>query len=245
VNRFVAQLRETLRRPRRVLNLLDAETRRAFFAQRRLESFVHAAWTASRSFDLSGVGYGRRHSGNPSEISTKPTTYYPFLAGVAAHTGATAVIEIGTHWGGSAVALMRGMLSRHPAPLLVTIDVSTESDNYLPAQPESRFIRKIVGDANDLKTVEQVRALMRKADLVFIDAAHSAKPTLLNTFLYGLLFKPKVVLLDDITHNESMRAAWAVLRAIYPYQSVDCATIVPAIRRRQGFGLIVLDGLNN
>ena len=90
-----------------------------------------------------------------------------------------------------------------------------------------------------------MRALAPKADLLFIDATHSAKPTLLNAFLYGLLFKPKVVLLDDITHNESMRAAWAILRAIYPYQSVDCATIVPAIRRREGFGLIVLERLNS
>ena len=244
MNQFVAQIRETLRRPRRALNLLNAETRRAFFAQRRLEAFVRAAWTAGQSFDLSGVGYGRAHWGNTGEVSTKPTAYYPFLAGVAAHIGATATIEIGTHWGGSAVALMRGMLSRQPAPLLVTVDITTESDNYLPAQPEYRFIRKIVGDANRPETVEQVRAFVRKADLLFIDAAHSATPTLLNTFLYGLLFKPKVVLLDDITHNESMRAAWAVLRAIYPYQSVDCATIVPAIRRREGFGLIVLDRLN-
>jgi hypothetical protein len=38
-----------------------------------------------------------------------------------------------------------------------------------------------------------------------------------------------------------MKAAWAILRAIYPHQSVDCATVVPAIRRREGFGLIVLD----
>ena len=59
---------------------------------------------AGQSFDLSGVGYGRRHSGDTGEISTKPMTYYPFLAGVAAHIGATATIEIGTHWGGSAVA---------------------------------------------------------------------------------------------------------------------------------------------
>lgn len=140
---------------------------------------------------------------------------------------------------------MRGMLSRQQAPLLVTVDVTTESDNYLPAQPESRFIRKIVGDANRPETVELVRALVRQADLLFIDAAHSAKPTLLNAFLFGLLFKPKVILLDDIKHNESMRAAWAILQAIYPYQSVDCTTIVPAIRRREGFGLIVLDGLSS
>ncbi len=160
---------------------------------------------------------------------------------MAANTGATSVIEIGTHWGGSAVALMRGMLSQQTSPLLVTIDITTESDHYLPAQPESRFITKIVGDANRPEIVDQVRASVRQADLLFIDASHSAKPTLLNTFLYGLLFKPKVVLLDDITHNESMKAAWAILRAIYPHQSVDCATVVPAIRRREGFGLIVLD----
>ena len=115
MNQFAALLRETLRRPGRALKLLDAETRRAFFAKRRLESFVCAAW------------------------------------------------------------------------------------------------------------------------------AHSAKPTLLNTFLYGLLFRPKVILLDDITHNDSMRQAWAILQAIYPQRSVDCATVVPAIRRREGFGLILLN----
>jgi cephalosporin hydroxylase len=157
---------------------------------------------------------------------------------------AATAIEIGTHWGGSAVALMRGMLARHSAPLLVTIDVSTESDNYLPAQPEYRFIKKVLGDANDLKTVEQVRAQVQKVDLLFIDARHWAEFTLLNTFLYGMLFRPRAILVDDITLNDSMRAAWAVLRAIYSRQSVDCKTIVPDIRRQEGFGLILLDGLN-
>jgi hypothetical protein len=123
--------------------------------------------------------------------------------------------------------------------------LSTESDNFLPFQPESRFIRKIVGDANDPAIVDRVRALTPKADLLFIDAAHRAKPTLLNAFLYGLLFKPKVVVLDDITHNESMREAWAILQTIYPTQSVDCSTVVPAIRRREGFGLILLGGFHS
>jgi predicted O-methyltransferase YrrM len=241
VSGFSAELRKTLHRPGRALRLLDPEARRAFFAKRKLESLVRAAWATGQDFDLSGVGYGRRHAGDTSQISTTPTTYYPFLAGMAAQIGAKTAIEIGTHWGGSAVALMRGMLSRHPQPLLVTIDISTESDNYLPAQPEARFITKVVGDANVPKIVDEVRCLVQTADLLYIDAAHTARPTLLNAFLYGLLFRPKVILLDDITHNESMQAAWAILRMIYPDQSVDCATVVPAIRRREGFGLIVLD----
>jgi hypothetical protein len=243
VNQFAAQFRETLRRPRRALNLLNAETRRAFFAQHKLSSFVRAAWATGRSFDLTGVGYGRKQWGDTTRITTKTPPYYWFLAGVSAEMEAVNVIEIGTHWDGSSVALMRGMLSRHPAPLLVTIDVSTESDNYLPAQPEFRFIKKVLGDANDLKTVEQVRAQVQKADLLFIDARHWAEFTLLNTFLYGMLFRPRVILLDDVALNDSMRAAWAVLQTIYPYQSVDCKTIVPDIRPQQGFGLIALDRL--
>jgi predicted O-methyltransferase YrrM len=243
VNQFAAQLRETLRRPERVLKLLDGEARREFFARRRLESLVCAAWAKGQSFDLSGVGYGRHHAGNTNEISAKPRIYYPFLAGLAAHIGATAAIEIGTHWGGSAVAIARGMLSRHPAPRLATIDVSTESENYLPLQAEARFISKIVGDANDPKVIDQVRAMMPKTDLLFIDAAHRAKPTLLNALLYGLLFSPEVIVLDDITHNESMREAWTILQAIYRRQSVDCSIVVPAIRRREGFGLIALGKL--
>ncbi len=65
----------------------------------------------------------------------------------------------------------------------------------------------------------------------------------MNTFLYGMLFRPRVILLDDVALNDSMRAAWAVLQTIYPYQSVDCKTIVPDIRPQQGFGLIALDRL--
>jgi len=76
-----------------------------------LRRLVELDWQAGQLIDLTGVGYGRIHWGNLTDISTPTVPYYQFLAGLAAFIEAETALEIGTHWGGSAVAILRGMRS--------------------------------------------------------------------------------------------------------------------------------------
>jgi len=185
---------------------------------------------------LEGIGYGRIHWGNEEDILTDNNSYYRFLAGAAALTGARSALEIGTHWGGSARAIARGMKD---GGKIVTIDVSSESDAVLPSCPERKMIQKIVGDANSLEVIEQVQSAISNVDMLYIDAEHSAMPSLVNLSVYLTLLHPKMVLLDDIALNESMARFWQIVRRAYPDRSINCAQVEPDIRPDgAAFGLI-------
>jgi predicted O-methyltransferase YrrM len=102
--------------------------------------------------------------------------------------GAKKVLEIGTHSGGSARALARGMMGDRK---IVTVDVNAESDADLAACPESGIIQKIVGDANSLDVIEQVQAAFSSVDMIYIDADHTALPCLIRLSVYSILLRPK------------------------------------------------------
>src|SRR4051794_7653202 len=72
---------------------------------------VRDAWSAGASVSLDGIGYGRINWDNEQDIVTDASDwpYYQFLAGLAMLLDAKSALEIGTHWGGSARALARGM----------------------------------------------------------------------------------------------------------------------------------------
>ena len=81
-------------------------------------------------------------------------------------------------------------------------------------------------------------------DLIYIDADHSCMPTLLNYAIYATLLRPKYVIFDDISLNNSMSEMWAcVSRAVSNEDSIDATTVIPEIRpqpTKPGFGLLRL-----
>lgn len=209
----------------------------------RLERYVRRIWEVGQEINLTGAAYGRVHWHNETDIETHPYGYYHTLAGTAAVSGSKTALEIGTHWGGSAVSIIRGLQRNDPDARLTTVDVTTESDNYLPAMNE-RGITKVVGNANTLEVIEAIQADLPSADLLYIDADHFALSTLLNLSIYQTLLRPKLALFDDIAFNDSMREFWRMVRKAYPDQSIDCAEVEPATRNPwppSGFGLIVFD----
>src|SRR6187549_1309718 len=96
-----------------------------------LAQFVQEAWDAGSKIDLTGVGYGRSTWDDSGDIFTTPESYYRFLAGAAYLTRATSAVEVGTYWGGSTVSLAKGMLKHSSDVALVTVDITTNSDNFL------------------------------------------------------------------------------------------------------------------
>ena len=204
-----------------------------------LAHFVRAAWAAGQSAKLDGIGYGRITWGNETEVLTDCGDWeiYLFLNGVVSLIGAKSILEIGTHWGGSARAMARGMKE---GGKIVTVDKSEESDAVLPTCPESTMIQKIVGDANSFEVIEQVYDALPSADIIFIDATHAALPTLQSLTTYSLLLRPTYVLIDDITLNDSMVRFWKLVRKTYPDRSIDCHEVEAVRQPHVGFGLIYM-----
>lgn len=207
----------------------------------RLAQFVQSAWLAGQGVNLGDLGYGRIHWGNQTDVLERtPTEYYFTLAGFAALTKSRSALEIGTHWGGSAVAILRGMKANSASPELVTVDITRESDNFLLQSDEGRSIKKIVGDANTFPIITDVMNSMSKADLIYIDAEHTALPTLQSFFIYSTLLRPKIALFDDVSWGDQMRSFWKIFCEMYPGHTVNCSEVEPRARNPDcGFGLWV------
>ena len=196
-----------------------------------LENVVRSAWEVGKTIDLAGIGYGRIHWGNLKDVRPEPVPYYFFLAGLARLCGAMRICEIGTHSGGSARALRRGMSSTQAD--LVTIDMTEISDPQLVGE---RGIRKIVGDAGSPAVIDAVRehfGAQRGIDVLFIDSDHQMKPTLDQYRAYVSALQPRFVVLDDIAINQGMAEAWRlVCEGVPTGEAVNVADIEPRARSK-------------
>ena len=211
-------------------------------ATKSLRNVVIEAWEDGQKIDLSGVGYGRLHWGNKQDVRDEPSPYYYFLAGLVRRHKFRRIFEIGTHWGGATRSMYHG-LTEPSGGKVVTVDITTESDNRLKDYPD---IVKFVGDGNSEAVFGQVLTEFgdEPVDLVYIDAAHQTLPTFMSFALYAVALKPKFIVFDDITLNDKMLVAWEMIRAsVPPSDAVNAAEVVRAIRPspdNPGFGVVRL-----
>ncbi len=203
-----------------------------------LDDIISKAWTVGQNIDLSGIGYGPAHWQGGERFVSTPTSYYHFLAGIVRSRSFQRIFEIGTHYGGSILSMMRGVEDLNQAKLL-TVDVT----DLNPALHSLTGLEKITGDANTEGVIEKAIIYFEgePVDMMYIDANHSFLPTIENIGLYGILLRPAIVVLDDIVLNESMQAMWNVIGAAYGAEAVNCADVIPEIRSSAcGFGLLRL-----
>jgi hypothetical protein len=203
-----------------------------------LDEVIKQAWEAGQHMDLSDIGYGPAHWEGGDRFVTAPTEYYCFLAGLVRSQGYRRIFEIGTHYGGSTLAMLRGVDDPAEAKI-VTVDIT----DLNPSLKSEQSIDRIVGDANTEYIVRKSITYFDEEpiDLMFIDADHQFQPTITNFCLYGMLLRPRMVVLDDIVLNHSMIAMWNVLCATYGAEAVNCVDIIPEIRiSGSGFGLVRL-----
>jgi Methyltransferase domain len=202
-----------------------------------LESIVKEAWVVGKTIDLAGIQFGPGFSGwQDKGFVPGPVPYYYFLAGLVRSQSCSRILEIGTHFGGSALSMLRGIADPARAKL-ITVDIS-DSNSALRGMAG---VAKLTGDANGETVIREVveRFDGSPIDLMFVDADHSFSATALSLGAYGMLLRPRLVVLDDIAFNEGMQALWSRLRA--SYEAVNCSDIVPAIRIKEcGFGLMRL-----
>jgi len=191
-----------------------------------MREFCESAYQLGEAIDLSAVHYGP-HS--RTKRYYEMTGYYPLLAGIACKLGAKSALDIGTHYGGSAQALLAGMPS---GGRVVTVDIRQRNAEVLN---KIRGLVLVTGDSLDPRTVRRVTTFLAPSvDIIYIDSFHNYDHTMQNIKLYSSL-SPKVIVMDDISINPSMAEAWAVLQAKYPtYDATELCT------RNCGFGVVAI-----
>jgi hypothetical protein len=204
-----------------------------------IREIVRNAWMVGQTIQLpADVCYGPAHWDGAKEFHDEPFPYYYFLAGLVRSQGCTAICEIGTHYGGSCLSMLRGIADSKTANI-VTIDIS-DLNPALHARPG---VTKLIGDANDEAVLKNVALSFGDApiDLLYVDADHRFSSTVTNLGLYCLLLRPRFVVLDDILLNDEMRTLWSAVSRVYGADAANCAEIVSQIRSPVvGFGVIRL-----
>jgi len=202
-----------------------------------LAEIVRDAWAAGQNIDLDGVGYGPTHW-DGEIFHAAPLSYYFFLAGLVRVQDCRTILELGTHYGGSCRAMLRGVAPEAAADIL-TIDIS-DINRAIGRTPG---ITKLVGDANSDAIIKQTVLHFANApiDLLYVDADHHFGPTLTSLGIYCLLLRPRLIVIDDVLLNPQMRTLWDALAAAPGARAVNCIDIAPGIRESHvGFGLLSL-----
>src|SRR5580658_1802706 len=148
-----------------------------------MRKMVECAWAERKTFDLTGIGYGRTHWGRAEQTITAPFPYYYFLAGMVKITNASRIVEIGTHQGGSARAMAKALEGMGEGKI-ITFDITPYGEEMFAGH---HLIRAYPCDANTETAFNHVVEHFGepKIDLAFIDASHSFWPTLMNVLIYG------------------------------------------------------------
>jgi predicted O-methyltransferase YrrM len=169
----------------------------------------------------------------------RPPRYYHFLAGLIRSRGFHRIVEIGTYYGGSTLAMSRGIADEDRGTArIVTIDIVNLNEALLRLDP---IIRRITGDSLDPRVVDRACAEFDgPIDLLFVDSFHQRRETLQNIAVYANRLHPDVIVLDDIRLNRSMRRLWTELASRRRGAIVDVSELVRRVSA--GFGVIECGG---
>jgi predicted O-methyltransferase YrrM len=186
---------------------------------------VALAWTKGRELDLSACDYG---PGGAGRFRAGPTGYYHFLAGLAQVTRARAIVEIGTHFGGSARAFAEGQRAAGLAPHVLTYDVEDRAGT-----PILGFagVERVLADVRYPEGGDRLAAWLggEPIDLLYIDALKDN--VFIETTLAALADQPVGwLVLDDIFATPSIRTAWNRLRRDFGDRAVTLDEVLRGVR---------------
>lgn len=195
-----------------------------------LQLLCENAALVGQSLDLTGCNYGP-HKRTQSFLGVQ--TYYHFLAGFVRHLHLRKILEIGTSYGGSMMAMHRGCELEEPGSELVTIDKIDMAGEGLTHLPQ---VRRIHGDSLAPETLHKTRArLSVPIDLLYIDSKHDYAHTQRNIAIFGCCFHPRFIILDDIHLNAEMETLWSEIEDRYGRLAYDASDIA---ERPSGFGIL-------
>lgn len=197
-----------------------------------LKEICEAAAREGRHIDLTGCYH--EVSG---PFAFVPCTYYPLLAGLARTHRMSQVLDVGTKYGGSILAVRMGLAQRLPdRPVLVTVDLHEHPGHGLHGYPE---IIRILGDAAGAATIARIAECFRPPiDMLYLDAVHTMEHTRACFDGYGRSLNPRFVVVDDIYLNASMNRLWEELLTRFPADRVFDASELTGRGSDCGFGVI-------
>ena len=169
--------------------------------------------------------------------------YYFILAGFIEYFNITNVIEIGTHKGGSGLAMMKSNNNLQ----LLTIDVE-EHNMAIERLNKYKTCKRLIGDSLSTNIQQKVNEYFIKSGktLLYIDALKDGKWIEKNIEFYKFI-KPDYIIIDDITINKSMKKWWNIFSSKHKcinfvdYLGIKCRNIS---NLNCGFGLIFNDENN-
>jgi predicted O-methyltransferase YrrM len=198
-----------------------------------VEALVTAAWERGRSVPLEGIRRGPRST-------TGAPDYYRFLHGLCSELAVRSVLEIGTDFGGSILAMRQAIPPGEGT--LVTVDITDRSDGQIGGHGG---IEKIRGDSRHPDTVTRIlERLSPPVDLLYVDTEHDFDNTMSAYAVYTALLTPRVLVFDDVTLNDDMRRFWEILGRRYGANAINAAALIPEVRSHPldpGFGVVVAD----
>ena len=166
----------------------------------------------------------------------KPTEYYRFLAGFVRTQRLTSILDLGTHFGGSVMSMSEGICSPDISKsYLATVDVSSLNEVGFRKYPH---IKRVKGDVLSKHVVREITKFFgKKIDLIYIDTTHKYAHVKAVISVYANRLKPKYIILDDITLNNSMKKLWREIEAEFKDNAFDAA-LLGARGKEVGFGVI-------
>jgi predicted O-methyltransferase YrrM len=153
--------------------------------------------------------------------------------------GFSRVLEIGTEYGRSAMAMADGMGTR--IDTLTTVDIADHAEARL--LDGRKGVHRVIGDAMLPPVMQRVLQLFdyKPIDVLFVDSGHDYPTTMAHMGTYGALLQPKIIVIDDIVLNEDMARFWADVRKLYGARAVNACDVDPRVRSGDcGFGVILL-----
>lgn len=201
--------------------------------RKKIEKLIEEAWTCGSSLDLSDVQRGPKATG-------KAPPYYYFLAGLARLGSIKSAVEIGTNFGGSAVALTKG--ASNAKFRCVTADI----EDFARLQLKNySSIKHVIGDANSMGSIVPIcNSFDGPIDLLFIDTKHDFDTTVRSFGIYFSFLSPRICVFDDITLNDEMKRFWELVQSRFGDRAINVVDVLPAVRehpKNPGFGIVVDD----
>lgn len=204
-------------------------------AQADLRRICDTALETGRQISMEGIIYGPAHWEKTGVLNLAPA-YYQFLAGFIRSQGLQTIVEVGTWYGGSTLAMHRGLAG---PGRIVTIDIDLYNPDGLVAYSN---IHRLRGDAAADSVLNNVARAVdgQPVDLLYLDGDHRYESNRDILVQYGRQFQPRWIILDDIHWQWSMEKLWARLLSRHGARALDAGTALGfrTGSAGQGFGVV-------
>jgi predicted O-methyltransferase YrrM len=198
---------------------------------------VALAWRTGLDLNLGACDYG---PGVRGQFRAGPPRYYHFLAGLARVTVARRIVEVGTHYGGSARALAEGQRAAGLPPNVLTYDVEDRAGDPILGVDG---IERVLADVREPEGQARLSAWAgtEPVDLVYIDALKDAG--FVESTVAALADRTTgLMVFDDIFANANIRTGWNRIRYEHGDRAVTVDEVALGIRGGgYGQGVVALD----